>query len=302
MAVQELRHLAGGAGDMRHPHAQGLEAEVEVEGVLRALDGAQVAHQLARGLGDIGQFAEFLRVGQTVIGRVGRGQPGEFLRMGLPVEVAAVHDGSADGGAVAVHVLGRGVGDDVGAELEGPAVDRGREGVVDDQGHAVGVSDAGETLNVEHAHTRVGQRLAEDQLGVGPESGLDLLVGGVLVDEGYLDPHLGEGDAEEVVGAAVDLGGGDHVGAGLADVEAGEEVGGLPGRGQHRGHAALEGGDARGDAVVGRVLEPRVEVAGLFEVEETAHLVAGRILEGRALDDGHLAGFAVGRVVAGLDA
>ena len=71
---------------------------------------------------------------------------------------------------------------------------------------------------------------------------------------------------------------------------------------QHRGHAAFEGGDPRGDAVVGRVLEPRVEVAGLFEVEETAHLVAGRILEGRALDDGHLAGFAVGRVVAGLDA
>ena len=301
VVVQELRHLPRRLADVLHPDGEGLDAEVQVKGVLGALDGAQVAHQLAGGLGDVGQFSEFLRIGEPVIGLVRGRQPGELLRVRLPVEVAAVDDGAADRGAVAVQVLRSGVRDDVGAELDGAAVHRRGERVVHDEGHPVGVGDAGEPLDVQHPDARIGQRLAEKQLGVRPEGSLDLFVGSVLVDEGHLDAHLRESDAEEVERAAVDGGRTDHMAAGLADVEAGEEVRGLPGGGQHSRHAAFEGRQARRHAVVGGVLETGIEIAGLFEVEETAHLVAGRVFEGRTLDDRHLPGLAVGRFVARLD-
>ena len=302
MSVEEFRDLPGALADVLHADGEGLDAEVQVEGVLRALDGTEVAHQLAGGLGDVGQLAEFLRIRQAVVGLVRGRQAGEFLRVRLPIEVAAVDDGAADRGAVAVEVLGGGVGDDVGAPLDRAEVHRRREGVVHDEGHAVLVGDARHALDVEHAHAGVGERLAEEELGVGPEGRLDLLVGGVLVNEGDLDAHLREGDAEEVVGAAVDRRGGDHVVAGLADVEAGEEVGRLAGGGQHPRHAAFERRQTRRYPVVGRVLEASVEVAGRFEVEEAAHLVGGGVFEGRTLDDRHLPRFAVGGLIAGLDA
>ena len=302
MSVQEFSNLLGALADVLHADGERLDAKVQIEGVLRALNGAEVAHQLAGGLGDVGELAEFLRIGQAVVGLVRGRQAGEFLGVGFPVEVAAVNDGAADRGAVAVEVLGRGVRDDVGAPLDRTEVHRRREGIVHDEGYAMLMGDAREALDVEHAHAGVGQRLAEEKLGIRPEGRFDLLVRGVLVDEGDLDAHLREGDAEEIVGATVDRGGGNHVVAGLADVEAGEEVGRLAGGGQHPRHAAFERSQTRRHPVVGRVLEAGVEVAGRFEVEEAAHLVGGGVFEGRTLDDRHLPGFAVGGLVAGLDA
>ena len=92
--------------------------------------------------------------------------------------------------AVAVHILGGGVGDDVRAPLEGAAVDRGGEGVVHDQGHAVGVGGLGELLDVQHRQGGVGNGLAEHGLGVGPEGGVQLLLGAVGSHEGGLNAHL----------------------------------------------------------------------------------------------------------------
>ena len=164
------------------------------------------------------------------------------------------------------------------------------------------VGDGGDAFDVQDLDARVGNRLAENQLGVRPEGFFDLLVGGLLVDEGHVDAHFPEGGVEEVEGAAVDAGHADHVVPRRADVEAGEEIGRLAGRGQHAGDAALEGCQARGDMVVGRILETGIEIAGGLEVEQFAHLVAGSIFEGCALDDGDLAGFAVAGFVAGLHA
>ena len=66
--------------------------------------------------------------------------------------------------------------------------------------------------------------------------------------------------------------------------------------------AALKVGYLRGDAVVGRILETGVEISGLLQVKEPAHLLARFVFICRALDYRHNARLAVFRSVAGLHA
>ena len=59
-------------------------------------------------------------------------------------EVVVVHDGdAADHVGVAVQVLGRGVVDDVGAEVERPLEEGRREGVVDEEQRVAAMRDLG---------------------------------------------------------------------------------------------------------------------------------------------------------------
>ncbi len=54
-------------------------------------------------------------------------------------------------------------------------------------------------------------------------------------------------------------------------------------RGKHGCHAALQFADFLCHRVIGRVLEPGIKVPAVFQVEQSAHLVAGIILKCRAL-------------------
>ena len=191
-----------------------------------------------------------------MVALVGGAQAGEFVGVSHPVKLAAVHNGAAHRCAVAVHILGGGVGDDVGAPLDGPAVDGGGEGVVHDQGHPVCMGGTGKLFNVQHGQGGVGDGLAEYGLGVGTEGGVQLFLGAGGGHEGHVDPHFGHGDRDQVEGAAVDGGGGDDVVPALADVEQGEEVGRLPAGSQHGGGAPLQGSDLAGHRVTGGVLQP----------------------------------------------
>ena len=220
--------------------------------------------------------------------------------MGLPIEVAAVDNAAPHRRGMAVHVLGGGVGHDVGSPLEGPAVDGGGEGVVDDEGYAVGVSHAGEAFNVEHVATGVGDGFAEEAFRVGTECFFYLFIGSVGVDKGAFDAHLLHGHAEEVERAAVDGAGGDEMVAGFADVEHGIEAGGLSAGGEHGGDSAFELGYLGGYGVVGGVLQTSVEITAVLEVEQTRHLFAVVIFEGGALVDGEHAGLALLGLPSGL--
>ena len=237
-----------------------------------------------------------------MVALVGGGQAGELVGVGHPVELAGVHNGAAHRVGVAVHILGGGVGDNVGAPLEGTAVHGRGEGVVHDEGHAVGVGRPGELLDVQHGESRVGDGLAEHGLGVGPEGGLQLGLRAVRVHKGELDAHPLHGDGEEVIGAAVDGGGGHHMVAAGGDVEHGVEVGRLAGGGEHGRRAALQGADLGRHVVIGGVLEAGIEVAACLQVKERAHLLAGGVPEGGGLDNGNIPGLSVSGSVAGVDA
>ena len=222
--------------------------------------------------------------------------------MGLPVEIAAVHQAAADGGAVAVDVLGRGMRDNVRAPFEGTAMDRRRKGIVDHQRHAVRMGDLRESLDIQHFHTRIGKGLAEKKLRFRTEAGIHLFIRGLVVHEGDVDAHLLQGHAQQVEGAAVDVVQAHDVVPRLADVQAGEEVRSLAGGGQDGAHAAFQRVDAGRDHVAGRIRQPCIEIARVLEVEEPAHLVGSLVFEGRALHDRHLPGFAASGLVARMDA
>ena len=90
-----------------HAHMQAFEAEVEQKRALRAGSAAKIAHELRGGLGDERAFlAELLGIGDAVIAVVGGAQAGELVGILGPVKFAAIHDTAANGGAVAVQILG----------------------------------------------------------------------------------------------------------------------------------------------------------------------------------------------------
>ena len=303
VSFQELCHGHAVLAVALHAHMQALQTQVQHVGVHGGLHGTKVAHQLGRCLGDEGTLlAKTLGVGDAVVAVIRGAQAGELVGVDHPVELAAVHDGTAQYGAMAVHVLGGGVGHDVGTPLEGAAVDRGGEGVVHDERHAVGVGCLRKLFNVQHGQGGVGDGLAEYDLGVGAERGVQLFLGAQRVHKGGLDAHLFHGDRDEVEGAAVDGAGCHDVVTGLAKVEQGEEVGSLPAGSQHGSGAALQLADLFGHQVTGGVLQTRVEIAVGLQVKELAHVLAGGVLEGGGLDDGDLAGFAVSGRIAALHA
>ena len=185
--AQPASHLQGILAMLRHTQVQSLQAQVEQKRILRRLDRAQVAHQLAGGLGDIGHLPKGLRVGQAVVRGIRLAKAGELVGMGLPIEVAAIYDATAYAGRMAIHVFRRGMGDDVSAPLKRPTVNRRGKGVVHDQGNAVAVGDARELLNIQYHHTRIRDGLAKQQLRIGTERLADLLLAGILIDESALN-------------------------------------------------------------------------------------------------------------------
>ena len=201
---------------------------------------------------------------------------------------------------MAVHILGGGVGDDVSPPLEGAAVDGGGKGVVHNEGDPVAVGSLGELFNVQHREGRVGNGLAKHGLGVRPEGSLQLLGGAVRVHEGELNSHLPHGHMEKVKGPPVNSAAGHYMVAAIGNIEDGVEVGCLAAAGQHGGSASLQLADLGCHIVVGRVLEPGVEIAAGLQVKELSHILAGSILEGSALDNGDLPGLPVPRGIAPL--
>ena len=67
MILKIFRYLHGALAVPGYADVQALETQVKIECVLRALDGAKVPHQLARGLGDESQFPKGFGIYQTVV-------------------------------------------------------------------------------------------------------------------------------------------------------------------------------------------------------------------------------------------
>ena len=171
------------------------------------------------------------------------------------------------------------MGDDVTAPLEWAAVDWGGEGVIDDEGYAVFMGHLGEAFYVKDAAAWVGDGLTEEAFGIGFEAGFYLLIVPLGIDEGAFDAEFLHGDAKEVVGAAIDIVGGDEMVACLTDIEDGIEVCCLSGAGEHSTDASFEGADLLCYCVIGRVCQTGIEIAFVFEVEEACHLVGCLVSE-----------------------
>ena len=135
----------------------------------------------------------------------------------------------------------------------------------------------GKALNIEHGKGGVGDRLAKDELSVGFEGSLELLVGAVGSNEGAGDTHTTHGMGEQVVGTAVDGRACDHVIAGAGHVKDREEVRSHARAREHRSGAALHLADLGGNQITRGILQTAVEVARLLQVKQLAH-VLGRVV------------------------
>ena len=164
------------------------------------------------------------------------------------------------------------------------------------------VGEGCDRLDVEDLGLRVGDGLAEEELGVGPDGRPPRVDRRRVLDEAHLDAELRQRVLEEVEGAAVEAGGDDDVVAGLGDVEHGERLGGLARGDEERADAALERCDALLDDVGRRVHQAGVDVAELLEPEQVRRVVGVVEDVARRLVDrqGARAGGAVG-ALSGVD-
>ena len=202
---------------------------------------------------------------------------------------------------MSIHVLGGGVRNDVGAPLKGTAHHGRREGVVDHQRHAVVMRGLGKALNIEHGEGGIGDGLAKDELGVGLEGCLELLIGAVGGNERAGQPHTAHGVGEQVVGTAVDGRACDHVIAGTGHVKDREEVRSHARAREHRCGAALHLADLGGNQIARGVLQTAVEIARLLQVKQLAHVLGRVVLPRGGLVDGHLARLRISRVIPALN-
>ena len=168
----------------------------------------------------------------------------ETRGVGAPVEVAAVDDDAADGGAVAADPFRGAVHDDVGAVGDRAAEVAPRtEGVVHHDGHTVFVCYRCDGGDVRHVVSWVTDAFDVDHFRLV----VDLLLEFrrvVAFDEARADAEPGEEDFELVVGAAVEVRGRDDVVAGVGQCGDGHELGGLARGSSHGGDTAFERGDA----------------------------------------------------------
>ena len=115
------------------------------------------------------QYSIGLRVHDSMIALVRRRETGKFLLVRKPVELAGIDDRAADLRSVSVHIFRRRVRNDIDAPLEGPAIDRRRERIVDDKRNAVRVRNLSELLEIENVERGIGDRFAEHRFRVRAE-------------------------------------------------------------------------------------------------------------------------------------
>jgi hypothetical protein len=129
-----------------------------------------------------------------VVGGVGLRDGRELVRLGLPVVLAGVDDGSAERRAVAADPLGEGLDHDGRAVLCGTVEVGRREGVVDEDGHRrrQGVCGLDQRRDVRDVDEGVADGLDVPELGVLLRGG-DERVDVVVLDEGGLDAEVAEG-------------------------------------------------------------------------------------------------------------
>ena len=303
MAAEVFGNGLGIGAVLLHPEGKTLQTQVQNESTLGRLDAAKVPHQLGGALGNISTLqSKALGVGDAVVAFVRGAQAGELLGMGRPIKLAAVNNHAADGRCVTIHVLGGRVGHNIGAPLNGTAVDGSSEGVVHDQRDAMGMGSPGKFFNVLHGKSRVGNGFAKNRLGVGPESGIQLFFRAVRVQEGGLQTHLLHGHSEQIEAATVDGGTCHNVISAAGNIEYSHKVGSLAGAGQHSSAAAFQCANFGSHRIAGGVCQTGVEVAVGFQIEQLAHVLRSVIFKGCALHNGNLSGFPVARLITSLNA
>ena len=259
------RRLCRIGGMPLHAKRERIAAQPAQKGVLRAHDGAQIAHHLRAALGRELRGGE-IGVYQTVVAFV-RFVEGGVALVPLEIEVAAVHDDAAERRRVPVEIFRRGMHDDVHAPIEGLAQHGGRERIVVRIHDAVLLGDVRDLFKINDFNGRVGDRFGENQLGFIVDEFFNVLGGIVGVEKAGLNAELGQGDGKEVEAAAVDRRGRDDVIAGAAQRERHEQDRGHSRRAADRRNAPFQRRDLALERRNGGVCKAGIKIAVRLQIE-----------------------------------
>ena len=174
-----------------------------------------------------------------MVGLIRAAESGEFIRIFTPVEIAGIHNGSAYGCGMSVHVLGRGMGDNVGSEIEWIAVNGCGKGIVHNERYLMVMGKLGKLFNIKHYQRRLCNGFRQYALSVLLKSFRDFLSRPVRVNHSTGNTHFFHGNRQQVKSASVYGRRKNHMVPCLTDIEYRIIVGRLTGACQHCGNAAL---------------------------------------------------------------
>ena len=266
--LKEL-HNQHGIGHMSlHAQAQGLYSLHCQPTVERRGRNPQITHHLYAGLQNKSRRTQ-AAVDQSVVGGVGLGKTGEPA--GVPVELASIDQQTAQAGAMAVEKLGGAVGDDVGTPLKRSAKEGGCQGVVDNQRQVVCLGNGADLLQGKDNQGGIANGLTVDQLGVGPDS-TEKRIRLEWVGKADFYAQTRQSIAQLVVGAAIETAAGDDMVACSAEGEKGQRLGTMAAAGGQSADAALQVGNSLFQNIGGRIHDPGVDVAKLFQGKQVGRM------------------------------
>lgn len=238
--------------------------------IWNALNGESAAPVLRSGTtraADVRRCAERVGVDDAVIADVRLVQPPEALGVLRPRKLARIDDRAAEARAVPAEILRQRMDDDIRAMLERAQQVGRRHRVVDDERQAVAVRDLGERGDIGDVAERIADRFREDRLRPCVDQRVER---GRLarVGEARRDSVLRQRMREQVVGAAVQRARRYDVVARLRDRQDRISDGRLARCERERADAAFERRDALLEHVVGRIHDPRIDVALDLQIEQ----------------------------------
>ncbi len=145
-------------------------------------------------------------------------------------------------------------------------------GVVDHQRHALLVGDSGQLFHVGNVELGIAQGFGVDSPGLRVDGGAQA-VKVIRIDKADGDAETRQGVVEEVVGAAVERGGGDDFVSGAGQGKDGQSLRGLARGGGQCSRAPFEGGDPLLEDVGGRIHDAGIDVAEFLQAEEPGGVV-----------------------------
>ena len=270
MVLQEVHHLQCVLHVALQAEGKCLQALQEQEGIKGRNGRALIPHQRGAELEDVGQVAAGLGENDTVIGGVGLGDAGELVVLS-PVEFSGVNHDAAHDRTVAADEFGGGMYHDIRAVFNGAEIIGRCEGVVHNQRDAVAVGDSCDRSQVNDVGVGIAQGLGVDQLRVFLDCRLKILRLR-RVYKGHVQALIPQGVGKQVVGAAVEVGGGDDMVAGAGNVLNGVSDGRCTGGGSKGRSAAFQSGNALLKNGGGGIHQAGVDVSALGEAESARRL------------------------------